>query len=415
MKEASTIREGDFEDTHTGLILKRLTLVCIAITVGLSSIAIIGWALNWLLLARISPSYIPMAQCTALSFIILSFALFVYARKQKHPQAITFANVGAFLVLMLSLIILIDFLTGAGLDIEQMLYPQPEKYGGIPIGRMSPITAANFLLSACALLLLLISPEGRHRAKSAASFLAVIVVSAGLVMVLGYLYGTPLLYGGTIIPVALTTALAFVFMGTGLIAAAGQHYFPVSSFAGSSVRARLMRVFIPVTIAIILSNGWFNIFMFPLSGNYVLASSLAAILSVILVSIVISKIVRVICSNIDGADAERRRAEQALQKIHRQQKAILDNIPDIAWLKDKESRFIAVNESFGKVCGVKSEDLVGKTDLDIWPRDLAERYRADDKEVMQSGKRKQVEEPLADKEGKMQWIETIKTPIYADI
>ncbi|TRZ52184.1 PAS domain S-box protein, partial [bacterium] len=109
---------------------------------------------------------------------------------------------------------------------------------------------------------------------------------------------------------------------------------------------------------------------------------------------------------------ERKQAEDALQAGQRQLKAILDNIPDIAWLKDKESRFIAVNEPFGKSCGFNPKDLVGKTDFDIWSRDLAERYRADDKEVMESGKRKQVEEPLTDSEGKSLWIETIKTPIY---
>jgi PAS domain S-box-containing protein len=108
----------------------------------------------------------------------------------------------------------------------------------------------------------------------------------------------------------------------------------------------------------------------------------------------------------------RKRVEDALRESQRQQNALLDNIPDIAWLKDKESRFIAVNEPFGKSCGFNPKDLFGKTDLDIWSRDLAERYRADDKEVMESGKRKQVEEPLTDSEGKSLWIETIKTPIY---
>jgi diguanylate cyclase (GGDEF)-like protein/PAS domain S-box-containing protein len=97
-----------------------------------------------------------------------------------------------------------------------------------------------------------------------------------------------------------------------------------------------------------------------------------------------------------------------------QLEAILNNIPDIAWLKDKESRFICVNEAFGKACGMDPRELVGKNDLDIWPKDLAERYRADDREVMESGERKCVDEPLADKEGKIQWIETIKTPVYND-
>lgn len=109
---------------------------------------------------------------------------------------------------------------------------------------------------------------------------------------------------------------------------------------------------------------------------------------------------------------KRKRAEESLREHDRQQKAILNNIPDIAWLKDKESRFIAVNEPFGKACGMTPEDLVGKTDLDIWPKDLAERYRADDREVMETGRRKLVEEPLVDKDGNKTWIETIKTPIY---
>ena len=108
------------------------------------------------------------------------------------------------------------------------------------------------------------------------------------------------------------------------------------------------------------------------------------------------------------------RTEAALDMTRHQQKAILDNIPDIAWLKDKESRFILANEPFGKACGVRPEDLPGKTDLDIWPAALAEKYIANDREVMQSGIRRQIEEPLTDKEGTTTWIETIKTPILND-
>ncbi len=112
---------------------------------------------------------------------------------------------------------------------------------------------------------------------------------------------------------------------------------------------------------------------------------------------------------------ERKRVQEALQASQYQQKAILNSIPDIAWLKDEESRFIAVNEPFGKACGFKPKDIVGKTDLDLWPEDLANIYRADDKKVMKTRKRVCVEEPLEDKaQGKRTWIETIKTPIYND-
>jgi PAS domain S-box-containing protein len=102
-----------------------------------------------------------------------------------------------------------------------------------------------------------------------------------------------------------------------------------------------------------------------------------------------------------------------LLKTKWQQKALLDSIPDIAWLKDLESRFIAVNEPFAQTCGLKPEELVGKTDLDIWPGNLAARYRADDREVLRSGRMKRVEEPLVDIRGRKSWIETIKVPILS--
>jgi PAS domain S-box-containing protein len=112
---------------------------------------------------------------------------------------------------------------------------------------------------------------------------------------------------------------------------------------------------------------------------------------------------------------ERKQAEAALQKKERQLKALLNNIPDIAWLKDRDSRFIAANEPFSKACGVSPEDLIGKTDEDIWTPVLAQRYRDNDAEVIASGERKRFEEPLAHASGEIAWIETIKTPIYNDL
>jgi|GEM_PF-1062857 PAS domain S-box-containing protein len=111
---------------------------------------------------------------------------------------------------------------------------------------------------------------------------------------------------------------------------------------------------------------------------------------------------------------ERIENEGLLHDIRLRQQAILDNIPDMAWLKDKKGRFMMANESFGRTCGVKPEDLAGKTDLDIWPKELARRYRADDREVIKSGTRKRAEEPLEDREGRIRWIETIKTPIVSE-
>ncbi|NWF63539.1 MAG: PAS domain S-box protein [Chloroflexi bacterium] len=108
---------------------------------------------------------------------------------------------------------------------------------------------------------------------------------------------------------------------------------------------------------------------------------------------------------------EKKEAEKKLQDTLNQQEAILNNIPDMAWLKDQESRYIAVNEQFLRVCGRNLEDILGKTDMDIWDEKYARMYRMDDIEVMQTGVRKTTEELQRNFSGFEYWVETTKTPI----
>jgi PAS domain S-box-containing protein len=108
---------------------------------------------------------------------------------------------------------------------------------------------------------------------------------------------------------------------------------------------------------------------------------------------------------------EQKQAEHMLKETLLRQNAILDNIPDIAWLKDRDSRYIAVNEQFAKACGLKIEEIIGKTDHAIWQRQYADHYRRHDLKVIQSGEREYLEETLLDHTGREHWVETIKTPI----
>ncbi len=107
----------------------------------------------------------------------------------------------------------------------------------------------------------------------------------------------------------------------------------------------------------------------------------------------------------------RKHVQESLIEAEKRQKAVLNNIPDMAWLKDHEGRFILVNEPFGKACGQKPENLVGKTDLDVWPKHIGQKYLEDDMEVMRSSRQKIVEEPLVTSSGEHRVIETIKNPI----
>ncbi len=111
----------------------------------------------------------------------------------------------------------------------------------------------------------------------------------------------------------------------------------------------------------------------------------------------------------------RRLQEIKLFEGERQRRAILDNIPDIAWLKDREGHFVAVNTPLARAAGATGpEAVLNKTDFDLWPHPLAARYRADDEEIMATGLHKQVEEPFIDAAGAIRWMETFKTRIVGD-
>jgi PAS domain S-box-containing protein len=109
---------------------------------------------------------------------------------------------------------------------------------------------------------------------------------------------------------------------------------------------------------------------------------------------------------------ERKQAEVASQKNRMDLIAIIDNLPFLAWMKDSEGYFLAVNEPFAHACGLQSSnDLIGKTDFDVWPKNLAEAYRADDSKVMCNRQKKAVEEPISD-QGRERWFETYKAPLF---
>lgn len=111
---------------------------------------------------------------------------------------------------------------------------------------------------------------------------------------------------------------------------------------------------------------------------------------------------------------ERRLAEERIDEAMRQQQAILDNIPQSAWLKDRTGRYLAVNEAFGARVGAAPRDLAGKTDCDIYPPELAAKYQSDSREVMATGLRAYFEECVPGPGGSIRFLEKVETPIFND-
>ncbi|MFI3218930.1 MAG: PAS domain S-box protein, partial [Methylococcales bacterium] len=106
------------------------------------------------------------------------------------------------------------------------------------------------------------------------------------------------------------------------------------------------------------------------------------------------------------------RSEALLRKKDGYQRALLDNFPFTVWFKDISSHFLAVNRAFSKTLGITDpEQLVGKSDVDFYPLELAEHHRQDDFAVLSSRQKKMVEEKHTDATGDTRWFETYKAPV----
>ena len=109
---------------------------------------------------------------------------------------------------------------------------------------------------------------------------------------------------------------------------------------------------------------------------------------------------------------QRKRAEEALQKSEAFYHALVESLPQNIFRKDLDGRFTFGNRRFCTEIGKTPEQLVGKSDADFFPPDLAEKYRADDFQVIQSGKSFEVVEVHVTPQGEKLYVQTIKSPVY---
>src|SRR5258708_228686 len=82
---------------------------------------------------------------------------------------------------------------------------------------------------------------------------------------------------------------------------------------------------------------------------------------------------------------ERKRVEAALRESDKKFQALLDNSPNMIFLKDIDGRYLLVNKKFERGFGVRQQDIRGKRDEDVFPGEQAVAFRANDLQVLKMG------------------------------
>lgn len=96
---------------------------------------------------------------------------------------------------------------------------------------------------------------------------------------------------------------------------------------------------------------------------------------------------------------ERRKAQEKLRESEDRLRAILNNSPNLIFLKDTEGRYLMVNREFERALGVTQEQVQGKSDHEIFPFEMAQACRANDLRMLQNRAPLASEEIISQKDG----------------
>lgn len=231
------------------------------VAAAIGCIALLGWLLGLPLLASLGRGLIPMSPSGAVLFVVYGCLLLAAKRPTRDRAAILLIlaifAAGAMIVATLF------FLSSRGVfvDIEHFGIKAMGAVDGSPIGHMSPITAITFLLFSLLFPLVIIAPAESVRRARVAWWSAVVLLAAYAMLLLAYLLGTPMFYGGAFIPPAANTILAFIALGIALAALSRPLAWPDRfSFdpEGSNSFRTLALLFIFLSSGIISAGYFYN-------------------------------------------------------------------------------------------------------------------------------------------------------------
>ena len=312
-----------------------------------------------------------MAPSTGLLLLLLGATLLLDHRwpsAQRTAAVALFVTVAAAVNLML-------ILTGLPAWIDARFIEQPDMFGGVPLARMSPLTAVGLLLMGASLCLT--SLPRRLRTLGMAGPLAVLAAAVSSIVVLGYGFGAPLLYGGSVVPMALTTALALSGLSVTALVRAGPDQLPLRLLSGPSVQARLLRSLAPIALATLLVEWLF--FVWEPTMNPGLRQALIAMSVMLAVALVGGRVARSVGGSVDRLNDERDRAEAAVGAGERKYRSLVEKLHEGICAVDVEGRITYANPRMAEMLGhaaAEAATLVGRLAFDFMDEAGVELARA---------------------------------------
>ncbi len=357
-----------------------------AIVMG--AFVLLGWAFDFLPLMTVLPGLVSMKPNTAIGLCLGGTSLFIFARRvaERDDRRRRLALLLAGATGLLGVLVLGEYATGYDLGMEGLFHD--DVLSKTP-GRMSPITAFNFVSMGIALILLWLP-----RRIVLVHGLAAIIAATSSLAVAGYFYGAAGLYqAGNFTAVALHTAVTFLVLSAGLCCATSQFGF-MKVVVGSGKSGTLVRRY---GLAVIVLPFLFD--MLEISGGRYgwftreFGSALFALANAVTFCVLVwfgAKSLRVSERSEARVQEDLRRAHGELErrvhqrtselaeannglqtqmleraKIEQAYQEIMDHSLDVICTLDAGGRFLQVSRACETVWGYPAAELIGRTYLEF--------------------------------------------------
>jgi sigma-B regulation protein RsbU (phosphoserine phosphatase) len=109
---------------------------------------------------------------------------------------------------------------------------------------------------------------------------------------------------------------------------------------------------------------------------------------------------------------QRRKAEEKVRLSEALYHSLVETLPQNIFRKNLQCKFTFANRRFCETLGRSLEEIVGKTDFDFFPAELAKKYQFDDRQVLKTGKVYETVEEHQPPGGSKLYVQVVKTPIY---
>ncbi len=109
--------------------------------------------------------------------------------------------------------------------------------------------------------------------------------------------------------------------------------------------------------------------------------------------------------------SERKRLEEELAQQSNLLNIVLNNIEVNIYMKDREGRYVYVNPRVAKLLQLNLSEIIGRTDMELFPGDFGLEYYHNDQMVLETGAKMTMEEPFIDKDGSTRYYWSTKLPL----